>query len=615
MSTERQQSPSNLPDRWLQENNELVNKWKNRDASSRDQNHVILLLSSEFQKLLRKIQGLPPLDDHVRLELCVAYNVCLLSIALSQMSEAEMLLTQTVDRVLQMARVEPTESSPPEFWRAVVTSVENEAFKTGVQNLLCVRWAIWLSNCTLEAIEGLQEEFSSLSAGLDQDVTSEARRIPSNVPLLLMEPRKLLELLQICTLITQGAERLNEGRSSEALTALHAASSLPAPRILVAYTHLLSGACLARTGRPQMALHCFRNAVETDFLCVCAQYQSVLIFRGLGDTQAEIQMLRFLHSTLMLPSTSEPLTAGDQIFSLSVLLRSPALRSLLFVPTALCVLHSLAQKCVLDSRVSEGVECYLDLLAAIHSEEHSVSSEDSRLPRLAELYLEAGTALLMAERPVDCMTLCDEVIATTAELLPERVVLEDPEEGVEESSTCADGEQDGAAMLFWTGAAYLLQGHSCCQLQDWKQAAAHYTRCINLLVKVSFKERGGQPQIPTPDMCNEKRRDLQILQRMKGLSLAGRGISFAQTDQLRHALRNLQLSLHAFPEYVNARLWCGELLWRFDRKSEAAAIWEKTWSISISSAENMPMYLREPQSGPTLDTEELRRRIRELHSG
>lgn len=38
---------------------------------------------------------------------------------------------------------------------------------------------------------------------------------------------------------------MNEGRSSEALPLLQAASKLPAPKTLVAYTHLLSGSCLA----------------------------------------------------------------------------------------------------------------------------------------------------------------------------------------------------------------------------------------------------------------------------------------------------------------------------------------------------------------------------------
>lgn len=48
-------------------------------------------------------------------------------------------------------------------------------------------------------------------------------------------------------------------------------------------------------------------------------------------------------------------------------------------------------------------------------------------------------------------------------------------------------------------------------------------------------------------MVGKQGTDLCILQRLKGLSLAGRGISFAHTDQLREALRDLQLSLQAFP--------------------------------------------------------------------
>ena len=41
--------------------------------------------------------------------------------------------------------------------------------------------------------------------------------------------------------------------------------------------------------------------------------------------------------------------------------------------------------------------------------------------------------------------------------------------------------------------------------------------------------------------------DLCVLQRLKGLSLAGRGISFTHMDQLREALKDLQLSMQAFP--------------------------------------------------------------------
>lgn len=106
-----------------------------------------------------------------------------------------------------------------------------------------------------------------------------------------------------------------------------------------------------------------------------------------------------------------------------------------------------------------------------------VQGEALPLPRLPELYLEAGAALLMAHRPADCMALCDEVIISTLELLPEKVLLEEPEEmcEVEPGAAGAEGEER-VKVLLWTGAAYLLQGHSHTHLKDWKQAVIHYTR-------------------------------------------------------------------------------------------------------------------------------------------
>lgn len=106
-----------------------------------------------------------------------------------------------------------------------------------------------------------------------------------------------------------------------------------------------------------------------------------------------------------------------------------------------------------------------------------VHAEVPPLPRLPELYLEAGAALLMARRPADCMALCDEVSSTTLELLPEKLVLEEPEEKCEAETRalCAEGE-DRVRVLLWAGAAYLLQGHCHTHLKDWKQAVTHYTR-------------------------------------------------------------------------------------------------------------------------------------------
>uniref|UniRef100_A0A3Q4MBD2 FA complementation group G n=1 Tax=Neolamprologus brichardi TaxID=32507 RepID=A0A3Q4MBD2_NEOBR len=585
--------PTSLLEKWSQENNELVNKCKVGKAAI--------------------------LTSNKTLELAVVYNTCVCFTAQSQFSEAELLLKEATERVLQVTGNNADTSDPLVLWRAGLKSAGNTALHPHVLYLLCLQWALWLAKCQLENIWELQ--MSSLCElvcdGVGDGSPSEAKGRLSKSPLLVMELKRLTELLQICTSIAQGAEKLNEGRSSEALSDLQAASALSATRALVAYTHLLSGSCLAHMNRPQMALQCYKRALETDSRCVCALYRSMLIYRQLGNTQAEIQALRLLHSTLMLPPATEPVLGGIHPLSPSLLLSSHSLSRLLLVPSALSVLYSLALKCVLSGRVTEGVEHYLDLLAALHSEDQHavrVDAEVSVLPRMPELYLEAGAALLFTRRPADCMALCNEVISTTLELVPEKVVLEEPDEGIggDARGLSVEGE-DKVAMLLWAAAAYLLQGHCHAHLKDWKQAVTHYTRCINLLVKVHLKNRDFQPQIPAADVNVKHGKDLCALQRMKGLSLAWRGISFTQMDQLREALRDLQLSLQAFPDYTGAGLWCGEVLWRLGRKHEAAACWEKTWSLTTqTSVEKLPLYLQDPQSGPLLDSVELRLRIQEL---
>uniref|UniRef100_G3P537 FA complementation group G n=1 Tax=Gasterosteus aculeatus aculeatus TaxID=481459 RepID=G3P537_GASAC len=603
--------PLSLFHKWIQENNELVNKWK----VGSQQLSVDHYLHMYFISLLSFPQcpcpaGIAPIADHTQLELTVVYNAGVCLIAQSQFLEAESLLTKATERILQMTGDGPFASDPPVFWKTALKSVGNTALNRCVMHLLCLQWAIWLATCKLQTIQELQllSVFETLSSGVWDEEGSAPRTKSSDIALPVMDQRRLIELLQICTFIAQGAERLSEGRSSEALSGLQSASSLPAPRTLISYTHLLSGSCLAHMSRPQMALQCYRMALETDSQCVCALYQSMLIYRQLGNTQAEIQALRLLHSTLMLPAAKEPSPAGVHLLPSSLLLQSQSLSSLLSVPSALSVLHSLALKCVLHERVAEGVEYYLDLLAALHSEDqHGVHAAGPPLPKLPELYLQAGAALLMARRPADCMALCDEVITTTLELLPGKVVLKEPEECEAETRALCEEVEDGVGMLLWVGAAYLLQGHCHTHLRDWKQAVTTYTRCFNLLVKVRFKKRGDA------DMMSMQGTDLCILQRLKGLSLAGRGISFTQTDQLREALRDLQLSIQAFPGGTGAGLWCGEVLWRLGRKQEAVACWERTWSFTPHFSElSLAVYLQEPQSGPLLDSTELRRRIEEL---
>ncbi|KAM8865682.1 Fanconi anemia group G protein [Synchiropus picturatus] len=602
-------SETKLLDRWAKENKLLVCKFKDLKGGSemsQEQRHSnINLLSSEFQKLLRKIQGLPPLADYTQLELSVAYNVCILSISRGFVCDVQLILSQTTERVLVLKGIVNMQSNLAELWQTILASVENDPLKFGVAQLFCVQWAVWLHTCQLETLLDLQDQLTSIH---------ETCTAVEGCPDLVVELRKFADLLRISTIIVQGAEGAKKGQCLEALNLLQAAFSLSAPSTLIAYAHYLSGYCLSQMSRPQMALHCYRKALETDFNCLSALHQSTMIFRELGNNEAEIKALRLLHSTLTLPPSREAVVSSMYILPSSTLLQSQAVTSLVSVPSALTVLHRLALKCVEDGRVSEAIKHYLDLLASLHSDHTGEQFvEEPELPRLPVLYLEAAAALLMAQQPLDCITLCEEVVTSTIELLPDRVLLEEVEETAEDANVWVKAK-DKPALVLWTGAAYLLQGHCHSQLKDWKQAVTHYTRCINLVVKVRYKPKGLKPQIPCADMLDRKQTLLCNLQRLKGLALAWRGISFSQTDKLKEALRDLQFSLQAYPACASAGLWCGEVLWRLGRQQEAAACWTRTGFAAQPTVENDPVYLQEPQSGPSLDIEELQCRVQELDS-
>lgn len=74
------------------------------------------------------------------------------------------------------------------------------------------------------------------------------------------------------------------------------------------------------------------------------------------------------------------------------------------------------------------------------------------------------------------MALCDEVISTTQDLLPQKVMLEESEDVNAAVTGGKDEGEDGLVLFLWTAAAYLLQGHCYAHMKDWKQAVTHYTR-------------------------------------------------------------------------------------------------------------------------------------------
>lgn len=531
-------------------------------------------LSLEFHKLLSKIQGHPYLAALTDLELTVAYNACVFSIALLEFSKAEQLITNTIDNIFHISKCSSGSSDYLLFWRKVSERLQTcPKFHIYIGSLFILHWAIWLATEKYHIVRELEKEISLFDVILTEN---QSNKDVYESLLLVLEPKDLVQLLHISTIIKQGAQRLIDHQYLEALSDMKRASSLSAPRRLVACTHLISGSCFAQMKHPHMALICFRKALETDCHCVNALYQSMLIYRQLENKEAEINALELLHRVLNATQIPDFDLENGQLISSSLLLSSPSLKNLLTVPSAVTLLHSLALRCVIHGRVSEGVEHYLDLLASLQTDQQRSSSnvDFPALPWLTHLFLEAAATMLMAQRPFDCMALCDEVVDTTLDLMPKRLELE----GLDLEPTTVPGEScvnpDKGTMMLWVGAAYFLQGHCHIHLKDWKQAITFYSRCIELLVRLPFKNK---------DM--DKGRKLSTLQRLKAFSFAGRGVCFAQTNLLKESLRDLQLSLHVFPECAFAARWCGEVLWRLERRHEAANFWKTLRDLPTTSSQ------------------------------
>ena len=71
----------------------------------------------------------------------------------------------------------------------------------------------------------------------------------------------------------------------------------------------------------------------------------------------------------------------------------------------------------------------------------------------------------------------------------------------------------------------------------------------------SVSPTGPPPPPPSGDLSGRPGAGLRSLQTLKGLSLAGRGVCFTQRDQLREALRDLQLSTLVSPGTHTGLTW------------------------------------------------------------
>ncbi|XP_041956415.1 Fanconi anemia group G protein isoform X2 [Alosa sapidissima] len=462
--------------------------------------------------------------------------------------------------------------------------------------------------CAVGSVVGLlsDEEHSPNAEGCYSEVTVPSQDLRaviqklrlsdkenSNI-LVAITAREFKDLLQICTVLVEGLESLKQENYSAALVAFLEAMSLPAPRALLAQVHTLTGFAFAKLNQPQSALQSYRKALEVDFGCHSALYQSALVYRQLKNTQAEIEALRLLHLALV-QHAEEPMDNNEvMVISPDVLLSSTCMDSVLAVPATQLILHCLAYTCVLHDRISEAVELYLDLMSSLQSDitqpaRHNVLTEgDVSFLRVAVVYLEAAFTLLRAKRMWDAITVCEDVITKTMNLIPEKLLFDLSEEhllfSMEGRSKSVKHER--LENVLWAAAAHYLQGLAYCKMKDTKESVSSFTRSLNWLAKVSLKStvvgNHGDWEVK-----------MKTLQRLRGLALAGRGVSFMERGQLKEALRDLKLSLQSITDLQMIKFGLVEVYRRLGRQEEAIACWrEPHISAEAFSSGNLPLYLQ-----------------------
>ncbi|XP_073697431.1 Fanconi anemia group G protein [Garra rufa] len=602
-----------LVDRWSEENNNIILTWKQNERGLESNQNVRKRCCSESLKLLQKIQGIPAATERLKLEMTVSYNTFLFSLSFSSSSEIEESLTNSLLRALEAAGSQVSSSDPVQLWEAVLQTFGTSVYVPYVHKLLLIQWMLWLMQCQLERVLTLLTQTNRKRENLAPvNLQTETRNLALSMEedsslMVAMAAKDLKDLLHICTVVCQGVEQMKMEKYSEALEAFQEAKGLSSPRSLLAQIHSLTGQSFAKLGQPHCALHFYRMAVEVDCACHSALYQSALVFRQLGNPKAEMEALHLLYSAVQLQSDKSSSSAS--LVCPATLLGGEQMTFISRIPSPCLILHSLAHTCVFNGSISDGVEYYLDLLASLQSDGKDLilTGDGMSFPRIPVVYLEAGFALLKAKRYNDALVVCEEVITSTLDFIPERLLLD-----AEDKQNVADSEVvlENVDFVLWAGAAHLLQAQAHRKLKDTKEAITNFTRAINHLVKVFIKQKDWkQKHLGNTEAMVER---MGTLEAAKGQALAGRGLCFLERGQLKEALRDLHLSLQMTPGCKNIRMWLTEVLWRLDRREEASAYWREAHNTSDApKSVNLPLYLQLWPDDTAFDFSDLKKKMEE----
>lgn len=587
--------------------------WKQNERGLELDHQVKKRCWSESLKLLQKIQGIPAATERLQLEMTVSYNTFLFSLDFSNACEIEESLTNSLLRVLEAWGSQVSCFDPVQLWETVLHSFDASVFVPCVHKLLLIQWMLWLMQGQLERVLTLLMQTNhkrERSAPVNLQTETRNLALSTEEDSLLkvaMAAKDLKDLLHICTVMCQGVEQMKKEKYSEALEAFQEAEGLPSPRSLLAQLHNLTGQSFAKLGQPHCALHFYRKAVEVDGACHSALYQSALVFRQLGNPKAEMEALHLLYSAVQLQSDKSSSSAS--LVSPAMLFGGAQMTFISRVPSPSLILHTLAHTCVFNGSISDGVEYYLDLLASLQSDGKDLilKGDGTSFPRIPVVYLEAGFALLKAKRYCDALVVCEEVITSTLDVLPERLLLD-----ADEKLKGADSDVvlENVDLVLWAGAAHLLHAQAHWKLKDTKEAITDFTRAINQLVKVFIKQKDWkQKHFGNSEAMMER---MVTVEAAKGQALAGRGLCFLEGGQLKEALRDLNLSLQMTQGCKNTEMWLTEVLWRLDRREEASAHWRDIHSTKDAPKSiKLPLYLQLWPDDTAFDFSDLKKKMEE----
>ncbi|XP_062898147.1 Fanconi anemia group G protein isoform X1 [Mobula hypostoma] len=613
---------------WTEENDKLVAELKNISTHTASWKATLRQSYVSFNKLLEKIQGLPPTIPSLPLELTVLYNTIVLGISLSDVIHSDhSRLFQGLTRGLEAYGKCFDEQDIMKLCKMIFQNISDPTVIQGVHQILYLQSLLWLARNQLEKVDAVLhvlKERSSSASGLNIQCDDLWQSIKTGYLLkdgrgkrlvLALSLRSLGQLMYTCATFLRGVRKVEDGNYLEAIDILQQATDGLCSKKILAEIYTLIGYSSVQVGKPQTGLQYFRWALQLDIQCFPALYHAAMVYRQLEMLEAELEALNHLYMIFENYDKFKDANHVESQFLIKPeqLVGIPATCCLLTNVNQVYVKHSLARRYLQIGRAGEAAEHYLDLLASFYegSQQEISLVADCMVPRIPEIYLETAVALLQCQRCNDAITVCEEITRKLSSLLSENLTFEirvnewlpkDCSERTEintvcqsslsnyssESQTQCSTKKETLNYILWMASALLYQGQAFALLGNNKESITNFSRCVNLLHKVQVVDSddsgGPNSQFET---LKEKIMEVKYLQKLKSLAFVGKGVQLTERGQQREALQNFQLGLQACPDSLEAMYNLVQVLWKLRRKGEAVSYWQKYHSSTRASAEEV----------------------------